>query len=617
MSVFHSRIAAALAQDFHFETAPPVVEWLEKNIVLPKSMSPAMPGPYSTRRQPTSRAILETWHPNSGVRSCVNVAGAQVAKTTEGVLGSAYRTNWAPLPELVVGPSEDWLRREISEKRFMALIDANPALRRMKPFDPSKFRKLYYELIGAPITIEGAGSSTATAGSTQGIIWIEEAAKIEHMDREEAPEAHPIKLAFERTKAFKGLEFHYLSFTANHSSHLAWQLYEAGRRTHFHVPCPHCGEFFPLEFELRKKSDDDRDEDLEARLEESQLEANPDCYRSLIWSPDARNTVTGLWSEAKVRETARYVCPHNGCEIAEESRFGMVAKFETKDHNEEAPKSAASFRRPSFYSPSVTLGDMACEFLKRGDLFTTGLQNFYNSWLALPWEKMTCNVKDEDVAALRVPQSSPDSYRKGQLPHNLEGMLAVAADPGQHRTHWLAGFLPGDESVWVVDYGTVGNVSDLVDERHRMSWEVHGGKASRKFAPFIGLVDSSDQPRDVLDMCRASGGFWWPTRGSDATAGAPWNRTRSRSHPDLWLYVFLDYYLKNEVYDRRIKQKRGAPIYLPTNAGPDLLSQLSGQQRVLVNGRSQWKKIPNDHWGDCLKQLVLLQWIIKAGMRPG
>lgn len=607
-----SRIAPLLAEAFRFTVAPPVTEWLEANIVIPKLMSPAKPGPFSSKVQPTSREILECWHPGSGVRSCVNVAGSQImGKTAEGIFGSAYRMVHNPMPEFILGPSEDWLRKEISEKRLMALINANEVLAKLKPADPDRFRKMAMEMIGGPISIEGAGSDIATAGSTQGIVWIEEAAKIEHQEKDDVPEAHPIKLALERTKAFKGLEFVYWSFTANRSTHLAWEAYEAGSQTHFAVPCPHCSEYFPFEFELGKS--DAVEEDLEAKLEESQQEARPEGYRSVVWSPDARDDRTGAWNEDRVRETAKYICPHNGCEIEEKDRRPMIAKYETFDKNENAAKSRKSFRRPSFYAPPVTFGDMGVEFLSRGDLLTSGLQNFYNSWLALPWEKLERNVKDEAVLECKAPQNSDIAYLKGTVPSWLEGMpIFLDADPGEKRTHWVAGAITREEEIWVIDYGTVLGIHDLNQLRMEAGWRV-ANKPGSLVRPRYGLCDSGDQTTEVYRMCQQSGGFWWPTKGSDATFGS-YNRTTVRSHPGVVLYTYIDKTLKDETYDRRILRKTGPRIWLPSDAGYDLISGLSGQQRTNHNGISRWKKLPDDHYGDCVKGLVFLNWIIRANL---
>lgn len=74
--------------------------------------------------------------------------------------------------------------------------------------------------------------------------------------------------------------------------------------------------------------------------------------------------------------------------------------------------------------------------------------------------------------------------------------------------------------------------------------------------------------------------------------------------------MFVDFSLKNELYDKRIAQRKGARVYLPADTDDDLIRQLSGQERDAITG--QWKKIKDDHWGDCLKQVVLACWIREA-----
>lgn len=594
-----NRLAQWLYEDFQFTTAPSVVEFAEQ-LVLPKSFSPAMSGPYSTRRTPTSRPILECWRPSSGVRKVDNVAGSQTSKTTEGIMGLAYRIVHSPMPALVLGPSEDWLRTQISELRLMSLIDANPILSRMKPFDSSHYRKLMLGMIGGAISLEGANSPVATAGSTQGIVMIMEAAKIEHQAREDAPEAHPIKLAFERTKAFRGLDFHWQDFTPNRADSIPWRDYEAGSQTHFYVPCPHCGHWFPFEFELRG-ADDDR-LDKEHALRESQNEARPKSYRSLVWNPDARDS-NGLWNAQKIRESTVYLCPKNGCEIREEARIGMIANFETRDHNPLASKTHRSFRRPSFYSPTITFADMALEFLRRGDLFTTGLQNFYNSWLAQPWEKFAANIKDEDVRRLR----DVADYRRGILPRRPV-QLVIAGDVGDYRTHYEVGAIYDNDEIGVIDWGTVLTIEDLLSLPAKLRYPIAG--TDEFMSPAKGLVDSRDQTVRVYDMCSQSRGFWWPAAGSDAREGT-WGFKRLTTHP-LEVYTFNTHQFKKELYIELIKKQRSPRFYLPRDTDEELIQGHAGQQLVITNGKDQWKKLPNDHFGDCSLRLilarVLLQW---------
>jgi len=595
-----SRIAAFMREDFQFSVAPSVTRWCEENIVLPAKMAPASAGPFSIRRRPMMRSILECGHPQSGVRSLTITGGSQTLKTTCSIMVLAYRIAHSPMPTLILGNSEDWLRVEISEKRLAALIEENTCLRVHKPYDRTKFRSLYMEMSGGPIVFEGINSDTSTSGSTQGIVWICEAAKVKHHDSEQAPEAHPIRLAFERTKEFRGLELQMMDFTPNTPNHLAWKTFERGTQTHFNVPCPHCGHFFPFEFEVRRTGEED--EDVESILEAEQDRAVSDTYRSLIWSPDARR-VDGSWDIARVRETARFICPKNGCEISDDHKPGMIEKYEEHHRNASASMSDRSFRIPSFYAPKVSFGDMAKEFLEKGDLLSTGLQNFYNSWLGLPWSVLSYNVTEKHILALK------GVYARGVIP-SKPALLMLLADPGEKATHWavIAAMPNGD--LFYIDWGSVVAEKELLSPEFLRARQYYLAGTNEKLYPVVGYIDSSWNTEEVYDICQRSGGFLWPVKGDPRAVGT-WNETRAASRTiDLRLYTYSDTQLKDEFYGRRIQRKKGPRIVIPIDADFELMHGLSAQQKDRQTGL--WKRVPQDHLGDCGKYALLGSQIGRA-----
>ncbi len=580
------RIAGFLREDFAFSQAPKVTDWCEQNLVLPAKMAPASSGPLSVRRRPWMRSILECGHPQSGVRSLAITGGSQTGKTTCCILIIGYRIPHSPMPTLILGNSEDWLRVEISEKRLAALIEENHVLRIHKPFDPSKFRKLAMEMSGGFIVFEGINSDTSTSGSTQGIVYVCEAAKVVQHEREQAPEAHPIKLAFERTKEFRGLELAMMDFTPNTPNHIAWQTYLRGTQTHFHVPCPHCGHDFPFEFEVRKAAENE--EEMESILEAEQERAQSDSYRSLIWSPDARR-VDGTWDIARVRETARFVCPKNGCEIKDEDKPGMIEAYQDVHHNPNAGMHDRSFRFPSFYAPKVTFGDMAKEFLEKGDLITTGLQNFYNSWLCLPWSVLAYNVTEKHVLALK------GVYARGVLP-TKPSLLVLTADPGERGTHWAVMAIMPDMSLMYIQWGTLISERELLSAEFLSKLRFYIAGTNEFVIPKVGFMDCGWNTEECYDICD--------------TAVGTWNETRAASRPALKLYAYSDTQLKDEFYGRRIQRKKGPPVCLPADADFELLHGLSGQQKDRQTGK--WKRVAQDHLGDCGKYGLLAGQIARA-----
>ncbi len=584
-----SLIADIVRGDFQFTTDPPVVDWAESNLVLPAAMAPASPGPFSTERRPYMREILACGHPQSGVRSLTVTGGSQTGKTTCCILILAYRIPHAPGPTLILGNSEDWLRVEISDKRLAALIEANHCLRIHKPFDTHNFRKLAMQMSGGFIVFEGINSDTSTSGSTQRIVYICEAAKIVHHERDQAPEAHPIKLAFERTKEFRGLELQMMDFTPNTPNHLAWLTYLRGTQTHFHVPCPHCGHFFPFEFEIRKNGETVPEDEMETTLEEEQERAVSDHYRSLIWSPDARRA-DGSWDIPRVRETIRYICPKNGCEIHDDNKPAMLAKLQAVHHNPNALLSDRSFRIPSFYAPKVSFGDMAKEFLEKGDLLTTGLQNFYNSWLALPWSIYAFKIGDKHVNACiaGAEGSGTDKYARGVIP-SRPMHLGLYADPGERATDWAVWALMPNGDLMAIQWGRLASEKALLDPDFLRSLRFPLAGTMDTMVPISGIVDSGWNTEEIYDICQASRGFLWPSKG-DPTAKRGWNVTRaaSRNRSELELYTYSDTELKDEMYGRRIQRRRGPRIIFPTDADSHLLTGFTNQTKDRQTGR--WKK---------------------------
>lgn len=593
------RLGEFLEEDFRFDSVPRVVPWLEGNISLPEEMAPASPGPFRVRSHPHTAPILECFHPLSGVRSCVFTGGGQdAAKTTTMCLGIAFRVKFSPMPTMIFGPTKEWLGTELSDLRMGPLIRKNPELAMEMPFNSDEFKRMFMKMSGGPISFVGANSDTGLAGGTKGIVAGDEAAKIRKQSKDESEEDHPLDLAEVRMKHFRGQEFFWLSSTPNTPQHKFWEHFEKRDQTHFYYPCPHCGEYFRFEFEL---SDNKKFEPRPAADEP----ARPKDYRSVIWSPDALNK-DGSWDRPKVLESARYVCPKNGCVWEEKFRVPLLQKFEQRRLNPNAPKEHRSFRAPSFLARGSTLGEMAWKFLDRGktrDLFTSSLQTFTNSWLALPWEEEDINIQDTHIEALLHPD-----YEKGEILGD-PAYIALTGDAGQRTQHWLATAIMPNEDLYVIDWGTCLDIEDFLGLHERHAWKMKS--TGQMVQANGGLTDSAYETDRVYTMCARSNGFWWPVRGSDASYGN-WGVASTPTHPSIFLYKYVDKSLKDELYDRRILQKKEPRVFLPRNASAELKHSLSGQKRVKTEHGAAWKRVPHDHWGDDLKEAVLMTQILKA-----
>lgn len=590
-----NRLIPHIRSMLRFERPPGVVEFLEKHFVLPASMSPRQPGPFRVANRPQMAPILECFHPSSGVRSLTVAGGSQWAKTTIGTLGFGYLIKNAPGPALIAGPSEDWTAEELSNKRLKALIEENHCLRIEKPFNADDFKRLHMKMTGMLIDFAGANSPTGLSGSTRRYVWVEEAAKIRQQKHEGAHEAHPIRLAEERTKDFAGMDLHYLSSTPNSPHNLFWHRWLQGDQVVFPLKCRHCGEWFPLEWIYPKNRD---------RLAKEFYGRTPADYCSVIWPQELRKK-DGTWDEEGIRTKAVFVCPFNGCHITSEDKAAMLPNYEQHRQNPTASSERKSFRVPSFYSPRVTVGDMALKFLDKGDLFTSGLQNFFNSWCALPWEELEYNIKAEQIMKLK------GTHARGVLP-SKPGILLFTSDPGEHATHWMVTAIMKDGTAIVIDWGTVNKPEDIGGADFQASLRYPIAGTNEFVRPHLGYMDSKYRPETIYAICKASKGWLWPTRGQDARSST-WSETEPSSHPGLTVYRYSDQLAKDELYGARIAMGEDPGIVLPADIDADLILGLTGQQKDAETGH--WKELLNDHYGDCLKLAIIGFWIAREYLK--
>lgn len=585
-----------IMQLFALASREAVVPWLEKNIILPAKTSPFSPGAFRTDKRPYQRAILECWNPDNSINHCGVSAGVQIAKTLMMVLGILYRLLHSPLPILGVGTHKDWVKSEISEKRLDPLIRENPILAALMPANSDRFRAMSMDMGTAMINLVGGNSPGALAGGSYGIVAIDEASKLIQQTSEQAPEAHPFHLAAKRADGFGPMAFHYRSSTPNSPFHPFWQYILLGDQTRFWVECPHCQNHFYFDFIGRAEDRDEYTANTGIKLASD--------YKSLIWD-DVRDK-SGNWNEAKVKETARYICPHNGCEIREIHRQPMIDQCEEKRHNLNAAKNRRSFIIPSFMSPTMGFADMSWAFLEAlRDMF--GLQDYYNSRLARPWQEMAANVKSEDVRKLR----DVADYRRNMIPRRPQ-CLILGADVGDYKTHYAVGAVFDNDEIALIDWGTVLTPEDLI-ELKKLKYQIAG--TDDYMSPAKGLVDSKDQTVRVYNMCQASNGFWFPAAGVDTRTGS-WGWTPLKTHATD-RYTFNSFAFKKEFYINLIQKQRAPRFYIPRDADEDLIDGLSGQQLLVEKGREAFKKLPNDHYGDACLRVILGRTILRAEQGHG
>lgn len=540
--------------------------WCEGSLEMPVRVSPNLPGPLSLARQPWMREILGCFL-DPEVKHLSLVMGTQTGKTALLLMGAALLAVFDPQPMIVALP-DDELADKWAWHKLLPFFEGNEVLRGLLP-GPRQVGGGEVLLGSMPVHWTGARMPNKLAALSVGYVFMDEAAKFRQVYKEEA---HPVLLLGERVKAFTRRLVVEAS-TPSVEENVFWQHYLETDQRHWFVPCPHCGGMQVLEFNRER----------------------------VVW-----DSFEGMNAD-DVRGSARYVCRFCGGAIRDEDKQRMLSGGEWRAMYEGAEVGRRGYHLNSLYSAFVSFGEVAAEWWRssRAADSAAALQNFENAWNALPWVRYKARTDEVKVRALR------GSYRKGELPRGDYLYLVTAYDPGEKQTHWVTCAVCPHGEMYVVDWGTLvsyetDRLAGTVGPAVHLDSLFYGEQRVR---PAHGFVDSGDWTERVYQECERNPALQ-PTKGTGSGYGS-WGCSQVKSHPGMSLFVYSDFKLKRELYQRIIGMNSGE-LHLPQDADVELIKGLSGQQLVTVQGRDVWKAIPWDHYGDCVK-LCRLSWWVHSG----
>ena len=562
-----------------------VWQWAEDEIVLTRRQTET-PGPYSTLLTPYIREPLECFS-DARVTDLALCFGTQTSKTTCVMIGAAWRMCNNPFPTLWVMPTES-MARSFSENRWQPMVQDCRPLNALKPYNTNRFKALEQQFRDATLTFVGSNSPSSLASRPAGLLVMDETDKFaEATERESSA----VALAENRTKSYTNA-LRVKTSTPTVPDGEIWSAFMAVDQRYFFVPCPHCEE--------------------KQRLEFSQVK----------WYKEAKTD--GKWNEDAVRSSAYYECIACNKPITDGHKTRMLRGGEWRPTNAAASAGHRSYHLNSLYAPwrSCSFGELAVKFLRSKET-PADLQDFNNSTLAIPYAPIDVNVREEKVRECRDPHCAWQEVPAHASGDNL-AFLFLGADPGQNQTHWVVSAVSTAGEIAPIDCGTVLSPEDLVafvqeGNPARLSYKDATG---REYNINRGLVDSGYLTERVYNVCYATAPVLWPSKGSDAAFGKdPVRYTRLQTPAGLGLYTYIDNDIKTEFYDWRIARRRAPLFRLPMNCPEPLIAGLSGQQLVTkrtAGGTSQqWKKLPNDHYGDCVKLSCVGWQILKENFALG
>lgn len=285
----------ALADELlrEFMTPPPRLtntEWATKHRYLGPGES-AEPGLYRIERTPYAKEPQDCMSPRSTVEEVVLMWAAQTSKTTVmlNCVGASIDNN--PGPAMIVWPTISVAKRN-SRQRIAPLINESPRLAARVARNKSRDKAnttLLKEYEGGILVIAGANSAADLRSTPVRDLYLDE---IDNFPLDVDGEGDPGKLAEARQTTFARKKRLKTSTPTTKDYSRIEAAYLASDRCRYHVPCPHCGAFQPLEFGADKE-------------------------HGLKWDKDAEG--------APIPSSVRYVCIAGGCEIREHHKRVMLA----------------------------------------------------------------------------------------------------------------------------------------------------------------------------------------------------------------------------------------------------------------------------------------------------
>ena len=483
--------------------------------------------------------------------------GAQIGKTEAELNMIGYALHQTASPVMMVYPT-DTIAKFASDKRVQPMIRSVEPLADMYD-ESSKLLELDF-VNGNYMVLVGANSPSSLSSRSIKYLFFDE---IDKYPAFSGKEANPIKLAEERTKTFVDKKIVRVSTPTIESGNI-WQSYmDANERKQYYVPCPHCGVSQTLKF------------------------------KQIKWPEEHHGNAD------MIRDTAYYECEHCKHRIDDKHKMDMLRQGEWRAVNESQVRVVRSvaYHMSSLYSPWVTFGDVAYEFVKSKDK-PSELMNFINSGLAEPWK----SAKTKSTQNLVFTQSE---VPRGIVPQHAP-LLIASVDVQQDHFWWEVRAYAHGVSSYLVDYGQASSWADLTEILIDREYPSEYGEA-RKIVR--AGIDSGYRTDEVYQYCAQYPEVCVPVKGdsSHSPLAPPYKMSSIEKGVigGMKLYVVNTDYWKDFIFARMVRPaNEPGTIHLfkdcPEEYSEHLRSEEKQEIRNVKTGAVtvQWKPLtshPTNH----------------------
>lgn len=440
---------------------PTPVEWAENNLELSPRITES-PGPYSTRFHPYVREVLNSIADTS-VKRISLCWGSQTAKTTTFYVSLGWViAQDSPKAILWVFPNLA-LCKAFSAERWMpfcmesgGLVDELPRDMSGK-FDTDRFNLTKQEFRRATMNLVGAGSAANVRSYPVSVLVLDEIDVISPATRREA---------LDRVKArhdYKILQ----SSTPIEQNGGIWEEFMAGDRRRFYLKCPHCKEQITLRM------------------------FNDEGGLNIRWNEKAKRK-DGEIDLSVVQKTACYICESCEKEIRDHDKIKMLSKGKWIPTSSSHEIGFRSYHLNSLYSPQLTFGRVAVEYLKSSN-DPGALKTFVNGWLAEPFKQQESKINPDEFKAIER------DYERGEMKGQYR---IIGVDVQRAVFYWVIRGFDADGTSYLVDHGTAPTFDDLE-------------ALAENYGCSYGCVDTGFRAQELYEECFNRRPFWFAVKGWD------------------------------------------------------------------------------------------------------
>jgi phage terminase large subunit GpA-like protein len=428
-----------------------VATWADQHRRLTKHSS-QYAGRWKTDRFPYQRGPMDAF---SNLKASLLVLSwaTQTGKTELQLNCQGYAIDEQPGPILCVYPSEKIVRK-VSTTRIQPMINSARPLRDKKHPSADKFKIEEMHFLDCILYLASAQVPGDLASMPIQYLFCDEVGKFPTFS---GKEGDPVKLAMERQKAFPFTSKTVLvSSPTTPDGPISRYFNSCQERLQFFIPCPHCHTMQILDFNQIKWDVSDLDS------------ADPQA-----------------WREAK--RTALYFCPSCGAAISDQEKVVALQSGEWLREDGTPPDPDAEsigFKLSSLYSPLITWGTIAAEFLQAKQDPAT-LMVFLNGWLCQEWEDAAIEKKDPHV----LLQSNATEYPARTVPKDA-WVLTAGIDSQAAGFYFVVRAWLRDRTSFLIDYGFLPSFKDVQELVFNRAYPMHNDPQDRRMGIWRACLDT-------------------------------------------------------------------------------------------------------------------------------